>query len=308
MVILHLLSITDDEAPQKDVALKETDTPMECAPKTTTTTSEETTASATAEEVLDPEILMILGEDHNTQKEYGEDFHKDIAARWLHILCNGLPKESKSDLLKQYLPAKNCVNMKAPKLNLEIEAALSAINVKKDLFSQSKQNQLSSCLAAIGKVLNWALSSKDVSPQAQNIIKPLSDAGRLLCDSHFRESQSRRYAIINNLNKQTRDSVKNTKIDEFLFGASLAEHIKTSKAVSKTGSEMKSTAQRAPFKPPPPTTQNQRGALNVRGTSRAVAFEPRQNPAPRRQAPAPRDRRQEYNRRSSSSRRGFRRQ
>ncbi|KAI5644183.1 hypothetical protein NE865_03836 [Phthorimaea operculella] len=142
------------------------------------------------QEILDPEILQILGEDPSDQKSYGENLHKDIATRWAHILTNGLSKENKADLLKQYLPSENCINMKAPILNLEIKAALTELNVKKDLFSQSKQNQISSCLSAIAKVLNWALSSKD--SQAQEIIKPLSDAGRLLCDSHYRESQSRR--------------------------------------------------------------------------------------------------------------------
>lgn len=61
--------------------------------------------------------------------------------------------------------------MKAPKLNLEIEAVLSPLNVKKDIFSQSKQNQLSSCLSAIGAALDWALSSKDALPPVQKIIK-----------------------------------------------------------------------------------------------------------------------------------------
>lgn len=193
--------------------------------------------------------------------------------------------------------------MKAPKLNLEIEAALSPLNVKKDLFSQSKQNQLSSCLSAIGVALNWALSSKDALPHAQKIIKPLSDAGRLLCDSHYRESQSRRYAIINNLNKKTQDVVRNTKLDESLFGANLADHLKSSKAISQSGAEMKySAVQRAPFKPPPPARKIQRGALNLRGMSRPAAGEPRQYPSFRKPATATRDHRRDTYRRSHSSR------
>lgn len=255
------------------------------------------------EEVLDPEILMILGEDPSVQKEHGDDLHTDIAARWSHILMNGLPKEIKLDLLKNYLSAANCVNMKAPKLNLEIEAALSPLNVKKDIFSQSKQNQLSSCLSAIGIALNWALTSKDALPHAQKIIKPLSDAGRLLCDSHYRESQSRRYAIINSLNKKTQDVVRHTKLDESLFGANLAEHLKSSKAISQSGAEMKySATQRAAFKPPPPTRKTQRGALNLRGVSRPAAGESRQYPSSRKPAAAPRDHRRDSYRRSHSAR------
>ncbi|XP_063386857.1 uncharacterized protein LOC134672832 [Cydia fagiglandana] len=144
---------------------------------------------------LDPEILQLLGDDPTTEKKYGAELHKDIVSRWAHIYSNGLPKEVQLELIKNYLPPKNCPNMAAPKLNLEIKAALSEINLKKDLYSQSKQNQLSTSLAALGQVLNWALLSNNNMPQ--DIIKALGDAGRLICDSHHRESLSRRYAILN---------------------------------------------------------------------------------------------------------------
>lgn len=270
-------------------------------------TVEESVTVQEKDEVLDPEILTILGEDPSEQNEYGHNLHKDIAPRWSHILTNGLSKEIKSDLIKQYLPAENCINMKAPKLNLEIEAALTPLNIKKDAYSQSKQNQLSSCLSAIGVALHWALSSsKDSVPQ--KIIKTLSDAGRLLCDSHYRESQSRRYALINNLNKKTQDAVKNTKLDESLFGKNLAEHLKSTKAISQSGAEMKfSSVQRAPFKPLPATRKAQRGALNLRGMPRSAAGEPRQNPSSRRPAAAPRDRRDTYRRSHSTRQRTTRR-
>ncbi|XP_049866539.1 uncharacterized protein LOC126367168 [Pectinophora gossypiella] len=235
---------------------------------------------------LEPEVLQLLGEDLVNQKSFGDNLHKDIAPRWTHILVNGLSKDNQSELLKRYLPPENCPNLRAPKLNLEIKAALPDINVKKDLYNQGKQNQLASSLAAIGQVLNWALASKSTVPQ--DIIKTLSDAGRLICDSHYRESQARRYAALNILNKNIRDTVKNTKIDEHLFGSDLSEHIKSSKAITRTGSELKQ-APRTPYKAPP-APQVQRGALNSRGASRAAAAEPRTNPAARR---PPRDRRQD---------------
>ncbi|XP_028177085.1 uncharacterized protein LOC114364927 [Ostrinia furnacalis] len=238
---------------------------------------------------LDPEILQLLGEDPTCQKNHGENLHKDIAPRWAHILANGLSKEIQLDLIKCYLPPENCPNMRAPKLNLEIKAALLETNIKKDLYSQSKQNQLASSLSAIGRVLNWALASNSTVPQ--DIIKALSDAGRLICDSHYKESQSRRYAALSTLNKDIRDTVKNTTIDEHLFGSALSDHIKSSKAISKTGSEIKQKIQRPTYRAPTTTTQP-RGALNSRGAPPrvAAAVEPRTTPAPRR---PPRDRRLE---------------
>ncbi|KAI8423704.1 hypothetical protein MSG28_012736 [Choristoneura fumiferana] len=240
---------------------------------------------------LEQDILDILGDDPSTGNPYGENLHKDIASRWQNILVNGLNKDNRITLQKLYLPAENCPYMTAPKLNAEIKAALTEVNNKKDIYSQSRQNQLTSCLAAIGKVLNIALAKNQNIPQ--DIIKPLSDAGRLLCDYHHKESLSRRYATMNSLSKETKDVLKNTKIDEFLFGSDLAEKLKTSKAISKSGLEMRtpvagpsgvrriaSTVSQVPAVHRNPT-------LNARGAPRAPAAEPRANPASRR-PPAPR--------------------
>lgn len=233
------------------------------------------------ENTIDPEILQILGDDPSNQNNYGDNLHKEIIPRWQYILTNGLEKGIKSELLKQYLPPENCASLRAPKLNLEVKAALNELNAKKEAFNENKQNQLSSCLAALGKALNLALCSNE-NAIPQDIIKPLSDAGRLLCDYHYRESQSRRYAVINTLNKEIRDTVKNTKIDEFLFGSNLAEQIKSAKAITKSGSELK--IPRPQYKPPA-TGPPQRGALNSRG-ARGAASATRQNP-PRRPPTAP---------------------
>ncbi|XP_049865540.1 uncharacterized protein LOC126366474 [Pectinophora gossypiella] len=117
---------------------------------------------------LDPEILQILGDDPNNLKEYGELLHKDLASRWSHIVMNGLDKEIKQELLKKYLTPENCKNLKAPKLNLEVKAALNDFSIKKDSYNQTKQNQLSSALAAIGSALNMILTSKDSSNQTNS--------------------------------------------------------------------------------------------------------------------------------------------
>lgn len=235
---------------------------------------------------LDQDILDILGDDPSTGNPYGENLHKDIASRWQNILANGLNKDNRITMQKLYLPAENCSYMKAPKLNAEIKAALTEVNNKKDIYNQSRQNQLTSCLAAIGKVLNIALArNRNIT---QDIIKPLSDAGRLLCDYHHKESLSRRYAAMNSLSKETKDVLKNTKIDEFLFGSDLAEKLKTSKAISKSGLEMRtpvagpSGVRRLTSTVSQVTAAHRAPALNARGAPRAPAAEPRANPAPRR--------------------------
>ncbi|CAG9137922.1 unnamed protein product [Plutella xylostella] len=115
----------------------------------------------------------------------------------------------------------------------------------------------------------------------------------MICNFHYRESQSRRYSIINTLNKQTRDTVKNTKIDEYLFGSELADHLKSLKAISRSGYELKQTRNLPPRarQPVASTVVPVRRALNARGPPRmpAAAAEPSaRQAAPRyHQAPAP---------------------
>ncbi|XP_039764462.1 uncharacterized protein LOC120636950 [Pararge aegeria] len=242
---------------------------------------------------LDPEILQLLGSDPTQDKSFGENIHKDLASRWKHILTNGLLKEEKIDLLKRYLPPENCLYMKAPILNSEIKSALSEINVKRDVYSEQKQNQMSSCISAIGKALNLILAQKESS---QEVIKTLSDAGRLLCDTHYRESLSRRFAIVNCISKQKRDVIKNTKIDNYLFGSKLSEHLKSSKAISTSASELRfNSAKTNQLRSQPIYSARNPVTLNARGAPRAPAAETRVYPGQHRQpparapAPAPRD-------------------
>ncbi|CAH2207500.1 jg4303, partial [Pararge aegeria aegeria] len=104
-----------------------------------------------------------------------EDLHKDLNARWNHILIKGLDKEVRSELCKQYIPPQNCGNIRAPKLNPVIQHFLSDVNKKKEVFNENKQNQLSSCLSALGQALNKILSSREIQIPL-DIAKPLGDA------------------------------------------------------------------------------------------------------------------------------------
>lgn len=238
---------------------------------------------------LDPDILQLLGSDPSLNKSYGDNLHKDLATRWKHILTNGLTKEEKVDILKQYLPAENCIYMKAPMLNPELKSALSDSNIKKDSYSEQKQNQMASCISAIGKALNVALSQTENIPQ--DIIKTLSDAGRLICDTHYRESLSRRFTIINAISKQKREIIKNTKIDDYLFGSNLSDYLKSTKAITMSASELRFTANSARFNQqrnqPSTSAYRQNGALNARGAPRAQAAESRVYPNQTRRQPPP---------------------
>ncbi|KAF9816540.1 hypothetical protein SFRURICE_010699 [Spodoptera frugiperda] len=126
--------------------------------------------------------------------------------------------------------------MKAPALNPEIKSALSDNNIKRDAYSEQKQNQI-----------NW--QSTEFSLVTKRECPPIchKNIGRLLCDIHYRESLCRRFAILNSLSKQKREIIKNTKIDDHLFGSNLSEHLKSSKAISASASELRFNTNTAKF-------------------------------------------------------------
>lgn len=223
---------------------------------------------------LDPEVLEMLGKDPESEERAGKDLHNKIATQWQHFLLKGLTKDERTTILNAYLPPKNCPNLIPPKLNVEVHSALNEIERKKDIYSQSKQTQLSTCLAAIGAVLNSAMTHKEKC--VRELVKPLSDAGRLLCDAHHKETLSRRYTIINSLNHKLRDSLRKTSVDDFLFGSGLTKHLESTKAISKSGYELK---QNRNFVPSQVRMQQPRNTLNGRGMPQPSTSDGRTNPS-----------------------------
>ncbi|KAH9638609.1 hypothetical protein HF086_002933 [Spodoptera exigua] len=140
--------------------------------------------------------------------------------------------------------------------------------------------------------------TSDLEPQEnipQEVIKTLSDAGRLICDTHNRESLCRRFSIINTISKQKREIIKNTKIDDYLFGSNLSDHLKSNKAITMSASKLRFTATSGRFNQQrnQQNTYRPTGTLNGRGAPRAPAAELRvyHNQTRHQPPPPPRDHR-----------------
>lgn len=185
---------------------------------------------------LDEEILNLLGETPSKDKKYGPDIRDELAVRWEHIATTGLSKDSKKELLEKHQIPKNCVKIDAPKLNPEIKAALSEMLIKKDKALENKQIQVAASISCISEALTrlFSLEQKD-----QAVIKLLIEAGRLMCDSQYNESMTRRNFICSTIKKDIKDQLFNTDIDGFLFGEKLADTLKAAKAITKSGAEIK---------------------------------------------------------------------
>ncbi|CAH2108839.1 unnamed protein product [Euphydryas editha] len=99
----------------------------------------------------------------------------------------------------------------------------------------------------------------------------------------------RRNFILKGLEQTTRDSVKDTEIDQWLFGESFAEKLKASKAIKKSGQEIslnkskksQQQTQRKPLNYKGPVMNQYRGQRLHTGPQRYY-----QNKKPRAQLPA----------------------
>ncbi|XP_046960554.1 uncharacterized protein LOC124530432 [Vanessa cardui] len=181
--------------------------------------------------VLDSNILELLGETPSKSKKFSSSIQNELAIRWEHIATTGLSKEIKRDLLEKYFLAENCLKIGSPQLNPEIKAALSDILLKKDKAIELKQKQQAIAITCIGQALTTIFSSQN---KDSGVIKLLLDAARLLCDSQYIESMSRRSFVTSTIKKEIKDHLYSTEIDSFLFGEKLAETLKIARASADT--------------------------------------------------------------------------
>ncbi|XP_063535348.1 uncharacterized protein LOC134745286 [Cydia strobilella] len=207
---------------------------------------------------FDPSLLQELGIVEADPIEFGDDLQVDVAARFQKILLEGLKKEKKEELLKKYPFPKNVPLAKSPSLNPEIGAMLAEACKLRDKRLLTKQDQLGKALSALGKALTGLLKR---TPDIPDIIRTLNDAGIMLADSHYVETDTRRSVIMPLIDKSFVETFKDRKRDTFLFGEKLGELVKDSRGIKKTGQLIQ----------PPSTTSN----LNGRGpsTSRGMRYQ-----------------------------------
>ncbi|XP_047035394.1 uncharacterized protein LOC124641341 [Helicoverpa zea] len=234
-----------------------------------------------ADAIPESVILDILGEDPTISNTYGPEVQKDLAVRLEHIATHGLTKELRKDLQDKYLLPNNCRLINAPGLNAEIKAAVSDVNIKRDRNIEFRQKQTATAIACLSQAINKLISKNNADPE---LTKMLMDSERILCDLQYNDSVIRRNFILSSLNKDMKDQLLNTKPDNLLFGQNLSETIKTAKAITRSGADLKTPVQKpqASNKKPPASTSTPRN-LNWKGP-----FPPRKQPnQPKAKGPPP---------------------
>lgn len=192
--------------------------------------------SEVADLALNEDVLLLLGDAPEPEIDFGKPIHKDIASRWQEILIKGLPKEVMDKLLKEYLIPKNCEYLVSPILNPEAKVALSDFMIKRDAALSAKQKQIGIALAALSQAVEFVIN-KETS--TQKILKPLGDACRILCDSHFCETKTRPGFVTAAINADLKDIITGSTRDKFLFGSNITEQLKSAKTIKESGSLLK---------------------------------------------------------------------
>lgn len=121
------------------------------------------------------------------------------------------------------------------------------------------QDLCGASLSSLGKAVNMILNDKKAEIDRKELLTALTDSGRLICELYKQLTKTRKAFIYPGLDKKAKALLEKAETDEFLFGSTLSQRVKTAKSVEKVGLSLKSqaTEKKPPFRP--------RTGLNWRG-------------------------------------------
>lgn len=155
--------------------------------------------------------------------------------------------------------------------------------VKRDKGLEIKQKQLATAISCLASVMTELFTSRQIN---QGLLQKLMDTTRMLCDIQHTDSITRRNFAMFSVKREMKEHLTNTKIDKSLFGDNLSEALRTAKAVSKSGTDLKFN-QRNFKKPTMPTNSKPQPRKNLNWKTPAPARRPQgPPPATRNREPA----------------------
>lgn len=202
---------------------------------------------------LDEETIRALGERIITDREYSDPVQEDLALRVMDIVMKGLSEKEKKELVERFAPPINC-KIYPPLINAEVKAGRDTEVLKRDTRIAENQKKSMAALTALMKgitiLLNQASifekaiveSSEDPNSEQKSlrmlrddkiaVVELLGPVYRLLADIHFDASMTRRSLLLGNMysfSAHVKDEMRQTKVDEYLFGPNLLDVIKNAK-------------------------------------------------------------------------------
>ena len=159
-----------------------------------------------------------------------------ILKRWEYFCKQGIKKEDYEKLKKKY----ECIKeLDSPKLNPQIASTMKEIAITRDNHMVDTQRMAGTALSILGSLLSRIYNSKDEGLELESLCLGISDAAKFLTAIVYKQSNARKAFIEPGLTKETRSILKNTSIDELLYGSDLGEKIKEAKALDKMGKDLK---------------------------------------------------------------------
>ncbi|XP_063924056.1 uncharacterized protein LOC135138115 isoform X3 [Zophobas morio] len=187
---------------------------------------------------------------------------------WRDILANGLPSDTRKELITKYPLRSNCPLLAAPRLNQEARIAISEVVARKDARLIAIQNQMGAGLSGLATALDLIFATDRQDNFELRLVECISDAAKLFGDIHHDQSQARRQIIKATLSPALKDTLSEASVDGWLFGDNLSERIKTAKPLERTSADLKRTPVTKP-RPPPVVSHHQDARhLNYKGPSR----------------------------------------
>ncbi|XP_031337664.1 uncharacterized protein LOC116166724 [Photinus pyralis] len=210
---------------------------------------------------LPMEVLEILGNDPSQKETSSPNLHAALASRWTSLAAFGLSKDEQNAFADTYTTPANCSALTAPALNPETRAILPSSIQAKDAAYVKFQSSLSNGIVALGRGLDIVLRENENFPTncRENLLKNLSDAGKILVSFFHDLSISRRKFIFPYMNKNTKDILEQCPPTNLLFGSDLAEKVKAAKHIESSGKDLKASTPRSNPRTRPLLSTKRRG-------------------------------------------------
>nr|CAI5823190.1 unnamed protein product [Callosobruchus analis] len=208
-------------------------------------------------------ILSLLSDQSTSIK--GPEIHSDVASLLTGFLQNGVAKESRNATMDSYPCIANCAALQPPEINPEIRACLDASALKQDNFFQNLQQQMAAGISALAISLNEQYTITRQMPTED--VKIFSDVYHAL-------SLHRRHGIIPFLDSGVKQILDSCPIDDFLFGKSFPDHLKSSNEAQRLSSTIKKRRKVAHYVSPktPVTRKSSHPKAGPSGMSDSLNF------------------------------------
>lgn len=180
-------------------------------------------------------VIEILEDEPSPTIEYGPDIRTHLASSFEYIATQGLDPALRNEISGKYKIPSNCSLIAAPILNAEMKAALPEPILKRDKSFEIVQRQIASAISCLASAVTDQLSSEQTN---KDLLKKLMDTGRLLCDLQSTYSKSRRDFAMLSVDKDMKEHLSRTKVDNYLFGENLSESDLIAKAYINFGTDV----------------------------------------------------------------------